>query len=206
MSDKQTPDRKRASPSAPRRVEKVGEAQLIEDSAGRLISVPIRTGKGSTKLREPRMINLTCLAPDIPWLPSLMTHCRIMSPCSIWRWIREEASGRPTAENPSTRRHDVHSSGPRSGCHPPDTLPDHVTLFDLAVDPPRLWEAQRKILQLDGPFTHPARDGSSPPRPGHALAARHLAGGACLVERAASGAITEGLETVAIGGVPGIDE
>ena len=28
MSDKQTPDRKRASPSAPRRVEKVGEAQL----------------------------------------------------------------------------------------------------------------------------------------------------------------------------------
>ena len=31
-----------------------------------------------------------------------------------------------------------------------DTLPDHVTLFDLAVDPPRLWEAQRKILQLDG--------------------------------------------------------
>ena len=36
-------DRKGASPSAPRRVEKVGEAQLIEDSAGRLaISVPIR--------------------------------------------------------------------------------------------------------------------------------------------------------------------
>ena len=42
--------------------------------------------------------------------------------------------------------------------------------------------------------------------PGHALAARYLAGGARLVERAASGAITEGLETVAIGGVPGIDE
>ena len=43
MSDKQTPDRKGASPSAPRRVEKVGEAQLIEDSAGRLaITVPIR--------------------------------------------------------------------------------------------------------------------------------------------------------------------
>jgi len=25
-----------------------------------------------------------------------------------------------------------------------DTLLDHVTLFDLAVDPPRLWEEQRR--------------------------------------------------------------
>ena len=40
MSDKQTPDRKGASPSAPRRVEKVGEVQLIEDSAGRLTRCP----------------------------------------------------------------------------------------------------------------------------------------------------------------------
>ena len=29
-----------------------------------------------------------------------------------------------------------------------DTLPDHVTLFDLAVDPPRLWEAQRRLLEI----------------------------------------------------------
>jgi len=29
-----------------------------------------------------------------------------------------------------------------------DTLPDHVTLLDLAVDPPRLWEEQRKIISL----------------------------------------------------------
>ncbi len=31
-----------------------------------------------------------------------------------------------------------------------DTLPDHVTLFDLAVEPPRLWKLQRKILHPDG--------------------------------------------------------
>ena len=29
-----------------------------------------------------------------------------------------------------------------------DTLPDHLTLFDIAVDPPALWEEQRKILSL----------------------------------------------------------
>ena len=27
-----------------------------------------------------------------------------------------------------------------------DTLPDHLTLFDLALDPPALWEEQRLIL------------------------------------------------------------
>jgi DNA-binding MarR family transcriptional regulator len=27
-------------------------------------------------------------------------------------------------------------------------LPDHLTLFDLAVDPPALWEEQRKRLGL----------------------------------------------------------
>ena len=29
-----------------------------------------------------------------------------------------------------------------------DTLPDHLTLFDIAVDPPALWEEQRGILSL----------------------------------------------------------
>jgi len=27
-----------------------------------------------------------------------------------------------------------------------DALPDHLTLFDIAVDPPTLWEEQRNIL------------------------------------------------------------
>ena len=28
-----------------------------------------------------------------------------------------------------------------------DALPDHVTLFDLAINPPALWEAQRRQLE-----------------------------------------------------------
>jgi hypothetical protein len=27
-----------------------------------------------------------------------------------------------------------------------DTLPDHLTLFDIAVDPAMLWEGQRTLL------------------------------------------------------------
>ena len=28
-----------------------------------------------------------------------------------------------------------------------DALPNHITLFDLAVDPPTLWEEQRKQIK-----------------------------------------------------------
>ena len=97
-----------------------------------------------------------------------MTHCRIMSPCSIWRWIRRGCGRRSGKSGEAGSLREI---ADREGvdnsyvsrminltCLAPDivaailddTLPDHVTLFDLAVDPPRLWEAQRKILQLDG--------------------------------------------------------
>ena len=29
-----------------------------------------------------------------------------------------------------------------------DTLPDHLTLFDIAVDPPALWEGQRNLTTI----------------------------------------------------------
>jgi hypothetical protein len=29
-----------------------------------------------------------------------------------------------------------------------DTLPNHITLFDLAVDPPALWDEQRARVGL----------------------------------------------------------
>ena len=30
-----------------------------------------------------------------------------------------------------------------------DALPDHLTLFNLAVDPPALWEEQRKRIDCE---------------------------------------------------------
>ena len=68
MSDKQTPDRKRASPSAPRRVEKVGEAQLIHSEDSTLpaenpstrrltFTHPGLTMNNSTGIRRARMFH-----------------------------------------------------------------------------------------------------------------------------------------------------
>ena len=37
-----------------------------------------------------------------------------------------------------------------------DTLPDHVTLFDLAVDPPVLWEEQKVRINRSTHLTCPA--------------------------------------------------
>ena len=145
MSDKQTPDRKGASPSAPRRVEKVGEAQLIEDSAGRLaISVPIRIKQRGRRKRVTLPGGETAaLARGNRWLAMLESG--------------EAGSLREIADREGVDNSYV-SRMINLTCLAPDivaailddTLPDHVTLFDLAVDPPRLWEAQRKILQLDG--------------------------------------------------------
>ena len=33
---------------------------------------------------------------------------------------------------------------------PDDALPNHVTLFDLAVDPPALWDEQRERAEVPG--------------------------------------------------------
>ena len=46
MNNGKNLDREGASTSAPRRVEKVGEVQLIEDSAGRLTPGDRRQGRG----------------------------------------------------------------------------------------------------------------------------------------------------------------
>jgi len=66
-----------------------GEAGSLREIAGK---------EGVDNSYVSRMINLTCLAPDI--VAAILD----------------------------------------------DTRPDHVTLFDLAVNPPRLWEEQQKLI------------------------------------------------------------
>jgi hypothetical protein len=71
-------------------------AMLESGEAGSLREIADKEGVDNSYVS--RMINLTCLAPDI--VAAILD----------------------------------------------DTLPDHVTLFDLAVDPPRLWAEQRARL------------------------------------------------------------
>ncbi len=152
MSDKQA-DRERASTSAPRRVEKAGEAQLIEDSAGRLaITVPIRIKQRGRR----KLVTLPSgerVAPKRPWddAPTPMQ----LALARGHRWLAMLESGEAGSLLEIADREGVDNSYVSRMinlmCLAPDivaailddTLPDHVTLFDLAVDPPRLWEEQR---------------------------------------------------------------
>ncbi len=160
MSEARKSGRERASPSAGRRVEKVGEAQLIEDSAGRLaITVPIRIKqRGRRKLVT--LPSGETVAPKRPWddAPTPMQ----LALARGHRWLAMLESGGAGSLREIADKEGVDNSYVSRminlTCMAPDivaailddTLPDHVTLFDLAVDPPRLWEEQRKILQPDG--------------------------------------------------------
>ena len=160
MNDGKKPNRERASTSAPRRVEKVGEVQLFEDSAGRLaISVPIRIKqRGRRKLVT--LPSGETVAPKRPWddAPTPMQLALTRG----HRWLAMLETGEAGTLQEIADKEGVDNSYVSRminlTCLAPDivaailddTLPDHVTLFDLAVNPPRLWEEQRKILQLDG--------------------------------------------------------
>ena len=160
MNNGKNLDREGASTSTPRRVEKVGEAQLIEDSAGRLaISVPIRIKQRGRR----KLVTLSggeTAAPKRPWDDALTPLQLALARGN--RWLAMLESGEAGSLREIADREGVDNSYVSRminlTCLAPDivvailddTLPDHVTLFDLAVDPPRLWEAQRKILQPDG--------------------------------------------------------
>ena len=160
MSNARKSPRERASSSAPRRVERTGEPQLIEDSAGRLsISVPIRIKqRGRRKLVT--LPDGNTVAPKRPWdeVPTPMQ----LALARGHRWLAMLESGEAGSLREIADKEGVDNSYVSRminlTCLAPDivaailddTLPDHVTLFDLAVDPPRLWEAQRKLLQPDG--------------------------------------------------------
>jgi len=149
MNNGKKPARKRASTSSGRRVEKTGEAQLIEDSAGRLaISVPIRIKQRG----PPKLVTLPdggTVAPKRPWddasTPMQLALAR------GHRWLAMLESGEAGSLREIADREGVDngyvSRMINLTCLAPDivaailddTLPDHVILFDLAVDPPRLW-------------------------------------------------------------------
>ena len=134
--------------------------QLIEDSAGRLaISVPIRIKqRGRRKLVT--LPSGETVAPKRPWddAPTPMQ----LALARGHRWLAMLESGEAGLRREIADKKGVDNSYVSHminlTCLAPDivvailddTLPDHVTLFDLAVDPPRFWEAQRKILQPDG--------------------------------------------------------
>ena len=139
------------------RIQKTGEPDIVEASDGRLIlSVPIQIKRRSGR----KLVTLPNgeTAPVRPW---------DVAPTSIQlalarghRWLAMLESGEAKSLKEIATREGIDNSYVSRMVNLTtlapdivtaildDALPNHVTLFDLAVDPPALWTEQRARLGL----------------------------------------------------------
>ena len=138
------------------RIQKTGEPDVIEASDGRLtLSVPIQIKRRSGR----KLVTLPNgeTAPVRPW---------DVAPTSIQlalarghRWLAMLESGEAKSLKEIATREGIDNSYVSRMVNLTtlapdivaaildDALPDNVTLFDLAVDPPALWDDQRARLR-----------------------------------------------------------
>ena len=139
------------------RVQKTGEPDIVEASDGRLtLSVPIRIKRRSGR----KLVTLPNgeTAPVRPW---------DVAPTSIQlalarghRWLAMLESGEAKSLKEIATREGIDNSYVSRMVNLTtlapdivaavldDTLPSHITLFDLAVDPPALWDEQRNKISF----------------------------------------------------------
>jgi len=133
------------------RIHRTGEPAVVEASDGRLtLSVPIlikrRSGRKLVTLPNgepaparpwdtaPTALQLA-LARGHRWL-ALLTSGKVKSLREIARWEGADSSYVSRMVNLTTLAPDIVAA------ILDDTVPNHLTLLDLAVDPPVLWEEQ----------------------------------------------------------------
>jgi hypothetical protein len=141
------------------RIQKTGEPNVLKSSDGRLtLCVPIQIKRRSGR----KLVTLPNgeTAPVRPW---------DVAPTSIqlalargYRWLAMLESGEAKSLKEIARREGVDNSYVSRMVNLTtlapdivaaildDALPNHISLFDLAVDPPLLWEDQRKRLNMLG--------------------------------------------------------
>ena len=139
------------------RIQKTGEPDILQTSDGRLtLSVPIQIKRRSGR----KLVTLPNgeTAPVRPW---------DVAPTSIQlalarghRWLAVLESGEAKSLKEIATREGIDNSYVSRMVNlttlAPDIidaillneLPDHLTLFDLAVDPPALWDEQRARLEI----------------------------------------------------------
>ena len=134
------------------RIQKTGEPDVIEASDGRLtLSVPIQIKRRSGR----KLVTLPSseTAPVRPWDVTPTTLQLALARGHRWLAILESGEAKSLKEiaaregidnsyvsrmvNLTTLAPDIVAA------ILDDTLPNHITLFDLAVDPPALWDEQR---------------------------------------------------------------
>ncbi|WP_413894003.1 LacI family transcriptional regulator [Candidatus Skiveiella danica] len=134
------------------RIHKTGDAEVMQSSDGRLtLSVPILFKRRGGR----KQVTLPNGEPGIarPW-DTAATPLQ-MALARGHRWLGMLESGEVETLTEIARREGVDNSYVSRMVNlttlGPDiveailqnALPDHLTLFDIAVDPPALWEAQR---------------------------------------------------------------
>jgi hypothetical protein len=138
------------------RIQKTGEPDVIEASDGRLtLSVPIQIKRRSGR----KLVTLPTgeTATARPW--DTATTPLQLALARGHRWLAMLESGEAKSLKEIAAREGIDNSYVSRMVNLTtlapdivaaildDAMPDHVTLFDLAVDPPALWEDQRARLR-----------------------------------------------------------
>ncbi|OYV78957.1 MAG: LacI family transcriptional regulator [Ferrovum sp. 37-45-19] len=139
------------------RIQKTGEPDIVEASDGRLtLSVPIQIKRRSGR-KLVTLPNGETIKPR-PW--DTTTTPLQLALARGHRWLAMLESGGVKTMRELAAREGVDNSYVSRMINltllPPwtvaaildDTLPNHITLFDLAVDPPALWDEQRDRVGL----------------------------------------------------------
>jgi hypothetical protein len=138
------------------RIQKVGEPGVIEASDGRLtVSVPIqiRRRSGRKLVTHPNGETVKPRPWDTTTTPLQLALAR------GYRWQAMLESGEAKSLKEIAAREGIDNSYVSRMVNLTtlapdivaaildDALPNHITLFDLAVDPPALWSEQRMLLR-----------------------------------------------------------
>ncbi len=138
------------------RIPKTGEPDVLQTSDGRrTLSVPIQIKRRSGRKLATLQNGET--APVRPWDVS-PTPLQLALARGGHRWLSMLESGEATSLKEIAAREEVDNSYVSRMVNLTtlapdivaaildDALPNHATLFDLAVDPPALWDEQRARL------------------------------------------------------------
>lgn len=139
------------------RIHKTGEPEIIQSSDGRLtLSVPIQFKRRAGR----KQVTLPNGEPGLPRPWDTAATSLQLALARGHRWLAMLESGEVSTMTEIAKRERIDNSYVSRMVNLTtlapdivqaileDALPDHLTLFDLAVDPPSLWEDQRaRILE-----------------------------------------------------------
>jgi len=138
------------------RIHKTGEPEIIQSSDGRLtLSVPIQFKRRAGR----KQVTLPNGQPGLPRPWDTAATSLQLALARGYKWLAMLESGEVSTLTEIAKKEGIDNSYVSRMVNlttlAPDIinaillnqLPDHLTLFDLAVDPPSLWEDQRKRLE-----------------------------------------------------------